>query len=155
MSKHVALSAVVIALAIGFGAGALTGAFSIQRALFSAVSDQDAWDTIERVEVLSRLRLGETERAISILEMPLADQVLFIHDTQPAGEMAREGSQFRALLAAKAYLNLFPTTEPNAEAVDDALRKVPILLDKDHYTDGLNKLIERFQPVPLAPSVGA
>jgi hypothetical protein len=143
-----------LALAVGFGAGGVVGAYSIQRAMYTDASDLDAADTIERVEVLSRLRLGETQLAITILEDPLPRTVLFLTSTEAKAARTRDDGPYRALLAAKAYWSVFPATQVEGEAVDEALKDVPLLQDKVRYTDGLNKLVERYQSVPLAPSTG-
>ena len=154
MKRPVLAMVVLTAGVMGFGAGAMAGAFFVQRAMFSGAADQDAWDTLERVEVLSRLRLGQTANAIDLLEDPLGDQVLFVASTNPPETSPRDTASFRALLAAKVYLNIFPLTGANAKTVDKALEHVPLLQDRERYTDGVNQLVLRFQPVPLAPAIG-
>lgn len=148
---------VVAAVALGFGIGGLSGALWIQRAMFTESADRDAWETIERVEVLSRLRLGQYTAAIDVLERSLADQVVFIASVHPPSASARDRASFRALLAAKAYTDVFPLTPDgggNGGDLDTVLEKVPILQDSSRYTDGVNQLMQRYPRVPLAPALG-
>lgn len=142
------------ALVAGLGAGALAGALVMQRAMFTTAADRDAWDTLERVEILSRMRLGQNEAAIDLLENGLGEQVVFLSTAHPPKSRGREDLSYRALLAAKAYFNVFPLSDSEGPAVDDVLRKVPLLQDKERYTDGVRQLLERFQPKPEVPPIG-
>lgn len=154
MKRHLPALLVIVAVATGFGTGAIAGALLMQRAMFDATADRDAWDTLERIEVLSRLRLEQTAAAIDLLETPLGDRILFVAAAHPPESAPREEVSFRALLAAKAYLNIFPLADSTGTAVDSALDKVPLLQDSERYPAGVGQMMLRFRPAPLAPNFG-
>lgn len=154
MNRKSIVAIALVAVASGFGAGALSGALAMQHAMFSSTAERDAWETLERVEVLSRLRLGQTATALDLLESSLSEQVLFISAHIPPAAGTNDAVGYRALLAAKAYINVFPLSDSESKGVDEALREIPLEKNDDRYTDGVNQLMLRFRPKSPDTAVG-
>jgi len=149
-----------ILLFVGAAAGAVATGYAYQRTILRPMTDSVAVQTQSDAELLTRLRLGQTESAIQLLETRLDSSVLAMKSWKDALPIAGQITQakLRALQAAKIYRLAFPSTQPWAPEMTSFLRSVPDAKPSPDCGSGLCRLAKAersaapaTQPVAIAP----
>jgi hypothetical protein len=144
------VSAFILGGILGGLGGVGVASYQYFRHVFGDVAKRDSSILMERVEVLSRLRLAESEEAIRLLEVPLDIQILSVASAaSPSGinldSLAPQGLQLKALQIAKAYRTIYPSASNTEPPVKDVLQRIPAMqrVDKNNCNSGICRLIER------------
>jgi hypothetical protein len=139
------LAATTVGLAIGLFLGYPLGQ---RRGLIDGLGhlrDAMAGDLTADVEVASCVRLGDTERALAILDARLDGAILQLAAAkQNLGYLVAPTNADRgdALALAKTYRSIVPPAGRDARAVSNALQNVPVG-DKASLSPGIARLAER------------
>jgi hypothetical protein len=106
----------VVAGIVGYSVGRVAHLGNI----IEQVADKDAGELMFHVEALTRLRLGEKEEAIQLLETLVDGEIITVSqpDHYPSARLSRSAK--KQLGVVKAYRQKYPSSEP---AVLEALRQ--------------------------------
>ncbi len=135
----------LVLILLGFTAGFLVGPH-VRRInefqnVMQQVAEKDAGQIMIHSEVLSRLRLGESDSAIRLLETTLDGEILSV-DQKAKGPLLRLSDYSKkALQAAKTYRAMYPSI-----SVKGVLKEVSDLKFDKECDSGLCRLYERKFP---------
>ena len=132
----------ILFLVAGFALGVWLTGRGYEKYVIAPVRYEKASLAAMRVQILSLLRLGETDEAIKTMEMMLDNETLVL--TQISNDPGQLPEPVvRALKQIKTYRAMYPAQGQQAAAIATALEKIPEVTDiKKDCQAGLCRLIE-------------
>lgn len=132
MKRTKALAVVLAILMVGLVAGFALGYSQNHTQLWDQVADRETNDLMNRINILSQLRIGRTDEAIRSMELFIDTQVVNIAYSESENFNLRERTikphRLKALQMAKTYRDRYPSTStqvrPSPESV---LAQIPSL----------------------------
>lgn len=154
MKRRTAILSHVAILFAGVSLGYVWGFESSWRELWSQTADRDTRELANRVNILSHLRLGQTDHAISTLEMPIDEEVVIIaHAGSPDFKLIPDAipkARLHALQMAKAYREIYPAApsriQPSPAVVFEQIPSLTLSSMRADCESGFCTLIKSRSP---------
>ena len=128
MKKTSLIIAPLCAAVVGFAVGYFAGDSRAYRSGIDRLRFETAGNVSYRVEALSRLRTGDVDRTVTLIEQNMDQGISSLSMRQKYSELPEVCKQ--ALMVAKLYRTAFPSGSP---AVAESLAQVPLITPDHEY----------------------
>lgn len=140
MNKRFTRTALIVALAlVAFAGGYAAGHRTTLAWTMGMLSAETRGNLQDRIETLARLRTGDTDGAIALLDEAVDTATMTLPQGKPWPELAPDARS--ALQLAKAYRTVYPPADSQAELV--ALLATVPMPDLEYCSPALQELLRQ------------